>query len=141
MVYVYSFDSSKNTIANQSLDQLNLSVFRHVRLSIPSRLSILRAGKLNYVIVFLAFLTSPFREIWTFKGRLEKPYLRATAVGSYAKFNIVVGVMHRVRITYLRSKTFGLGDVWCWLDDNRDGGKRIESWWNLDNMCEIFQSP
>lgn len=74
------------------------------------------------------------REPWTFRGRLDKPYLLATEPGSYAKFHVEVGVMQRVRVTYLRSKTFGLGDVWCWLDDDHRGGKRVQGWWNQDNM-------
>ena len=74
------------------------------------------------------------RQIWTYQGRNEKPYLRATEPGSYVKFSVEVGVMNRVRITYLRSKTFGLGDVWCWVDDDKKGGTRLPGYWTVDNM-------
>ncbi|KIJ25849.1 hypothetical protein M422DRAFT_38440 [Sphaerobolus stellatus SS14] len=73
-------------------------------------------------------------EMWTYQGRLAKPYLRATEPGSYAKFDVQVGVMNRVRVTYLRSKTFGLGDVWCWIDGNKKGGTRLSGYWNVDNV-------
>ena len=55
--------------------------------------------------------------------------------GSTVKFEVVVGVMRRVRITYLKSKTFGLGDILCWLDNDRQKGTKVVSWWNIDKMC------
>lgn len=58
----------------------------------------------------------------------------AEKIGDYAKFEIEVGVMGRVRITYLRSKTFGLGDVWCWIDDDRVRGVKVVSWWELEQL-------
>ncbi|KIJ41190.1 hypothetical protein M422DRAFT_255694 [Sphaerobolus stellatus SS14] len=71
---------------------------------------------------------------WTYKGRAEKPYLRATEPGASIKFNVEVGIINRVRITYLRSKTFGLGDVWCWVDDNKKEGQRLPGYWNVDHI-------
>lgn len=50
----------------------------------------------------------------------------------------MVGVMKRVRLTHLRSKTFELGDIWCWLDDDKKGGTRIVSWWKVEKMCVFF---
>ncbi|GJJ12747.1 hypothetical protein Clacol_006992 [Clathrus columnatus] len=74
------------------------------------------------------------RTIWTFKGRLDKPYLVAKNPGDFVKFEVLVGTMRRVRITYLKSKTFGLGDVWCWLDDDRAKGTKVSGWWNKENL-------
>lgn len=78
------------------------------------------------------------RKVWTYEKRPDKPYLIANIPGSYVKFYVEVGVMGRVRITYLRSKTFGLGDVWCWIDDDRKGGTKIESWWKLEKLYALF---
>jgi hypothetical protein len=78
------------------------------------------------------------RSRWVYKGNKEKPYLMADEPGAYVKFEVEVGVMGRVRITYLRSKTFGLGDVWCWLDEDKAQGVRVEGWWQLDGMCVFF---
>ncbi|KAF8587434.1 hypothetical protein K439DRAFT_1407534 [Ramaria rubella] len=73
-------------------------------------------------------------EKWAYEGQSEKSYLVARQPGAIIKFNVIAAVMGRVRITYLRSKTFGLGDVWCWLDDNRQKGTRIVSWWKQENI-------
>ncbi|GJJ16093.1 hypothetical protein Clacol_010372 [Clathrus columnatus] len=78
--------------------------------------------------------------IWTFKGRLDKPYLVAKNPGDFVKFEVLVGTMRRVRITYLKSKTFGLGDVWCWLDDDRAKGTKVSGWWNKENLNIARQS-
>lgn len=80
------------------------------------------------------------RERWVFKGQQDKPYLVAREPGSTVKFEVMVGVMKRVRLTHLRSKTFGLGDIWCWLDDDKKGGTRIVSWWKVEKMCVILFS-
>jgi hypothetical protein len=77
------------------------------------------------------------RERWVYEGGKDKPYLIAKEPGSVVKVEVVVGVMGRVRITYLKSKTFGLGDIWCWLDDDREGGKKVVSWWQLENLCAV----
>jgi len=37
----------------------------------------------------------------------------------------------RVMIGYQRSAVLGLGSVWCWVDDDRDGGKMIEGYWQI----------
>ncbi|GJJ16092.1 hypothetical protein Clacol_010371 [Clathrus columnatus] len=72
--------------------------------------------------------------IWTFKGHNDKPYLVAKNPGDFVKFEVVVGTMRRVRITYLKSKTFGLGDVWCWLNNDRAKGTKVSGWWNKENF-------
>jgi hypothetical protein len=37
----------------------------------------------------------------------------------------------RVMIGYQRSATLGLGSVWCWVDDDREGGRMIEGYWAM----------
>ena len=39
----------------------------------------------------------------------------------------------RVRVTYLRGKMFELGDVLCWLDDDREK-EAVVSWWKIEKM-------
>lgn len=88
---------------------------------------------------YLAPIETKGWEVWTYKGDMEKPYLRADKVGDYVKFEVQVGVMGRVRITYLRSKVFGLGDVLCWIDNDREHGTRIVSWWQYEqyNLARV----
>ncbi|GJJ12748.1 hypothetical protein Clacol_006993 [Clathrus columnatus] len=70
--------------------------------------------------------------IWTFKGHNDKPYLVAKNPGDFVKFEVLVGTMRRVRITYLKSKTFGLGEMsgvgWTMIEPkepkSQDGGIR-----------------
>ncbi|KAF8480602.1 hypothetical protein JB92DRAFT_3040853 [Gautieria morchelliformis] len=78
-------------------------------------------------------------ERWVHQEYKDKPYLVGKEPGSIFKVEVTVGPMGRVRITYLKSKTFGLGDAWCWLDDDRKGGKRVVSWWNLEkyNLAQV----
>ena len=35
---------------------------------------------------------------------------------------------------YLRSRKKGLGSMWCWADDERDRGAKVEGYWERD-MC------
>ncbi|KAL0252442.1 hypothetical protein I308_101834 [Cryptococcus tetragattii IND107] len=37
-----------------------------------------------------------------------------------------------ILIGYQRSAKLGLGSVWCWIDDDREGGQRVDGWWKLD---------
>lgn len=84
---------------------------------------------------------------WAPQQRPDKIYIRATEPGSRVAFNVRVGVGRTVRMTYLRSKTFGMGSVWCWVgpkwregatkadeDLGRDKGVRWDGWWNVDVM-------
>ncbi|KAF8511952.1 hypothetical protein BU17DRAFT_54299 [Hysterangium stoloniferum] len=72
-------------------------------------------------------------KLWTHNGNNEKPYLMADKPGDYVKFEVEVGVMQRVRITYLRAKTFGLGNVWCWVDDDQPRTP-VQGWWDIDGI-------
>lgn len=37
----------------------------------------------------------------------------------------------RVLIGYQQSATIGLGSVWCWVDDDKNEGKQINGWWQI----------
>lgn len=38
----------------------------------------------------------------------------------------------RVMIGFQRSATLGLGSVFCWVDDERSEGRRVEGWWEIE---------
>lgn len=66
---------------------------------------------------------------WTHPDFTDKPYLVATVPGSWAKFELrtALGV---VKVYALKSKTFGLGNVECWIGDDRDHSVEVEGWWD-----------
>lgn len=68
-------------------------------------------------------------ERWTWRGDngKEKTYLRATQPGAKLKFDLGA-VTNRVEIYYLRSKTFGLGNLQCTLNGARQA--TMEGWWD-----------
>lgn len=37
----------------------------------------------------------------------------------------------RVLVGYQRSATYGLGSVWCWVDEDRGEGTMIDGWWDI----------
>lgn len=57
----------------------------------------------------------------------EKHYLRATKPGAKVSFELGT-VTSRVELYYLRSKSFGLGNLECKL--NRGHGTVIKGWWD-----------
>ncbi|KAK4689994.1 hypothetical protein P7C73_g97, partial [Tremellales sp. Uapishka_1] len=66
---------------------------------------------------------------WTHPDFLDKPYLVANETGALVRFEMetVVGV---VKIYFLRSKSFGLGNVECWVDSDRDRAVNVLGWWD-----------
>jgi len=85
-------------------------------------------------------LIAPFlRDTWTSPLSPDKQYLRATEIGALIRMEVEVGVMRRVRLTLLKSKSFGLGDVWCWVDDDRKSGKRLQGWWDNPTYVIFFR--
>lgn len=54
--------------------------------------------------------------------------------GARATFSIQVGPMGVVKISYLKSKTFGLGSVKCWVDNNEPAATRVDGWWDEDGL-------
>ncbi|QRW05670.1 capsule structure designer protein [Ceratobasidium sp. AG-Ba] len=68
---------------------------------------------------------------WAWK---EKAYVIAKEPGARVTFAINAGPTGLIRISYLKSKTFGLGSVKCWVDDNEGAARRIDGWWNEDGL-------
>ena len=47
-----------------------------------------------------------------------------------------------VGISFQQSATFGLGSVYCWVDDDVDNGSRVDGWWpikerNMGSVAEV----
>ncbi len=65
---------------------------------------------------------------WCHPDRPDKLYLHANTTGAVFSMDIEtrLGV---IKMYSLRSKTFGLGSVWCWIGDNYDGGVRADGYW------------
>ncbi|WVQ73720.1 hypothetical protein IAR50_003300 [Cryptococcus sp. DSM 104548] len=73
--------------------------------------------------------TSHFRPVYSRHHPIptrEKRYLSSpnTRQNPQAGGSILIG--------YQRSAKLGLGSVYCWVDDERESGKRIDGWWKLD---------
>jgi hypothetical protein len=66
------------------------------------------------------------RRIWSHG---EKHYWISTEPGATISFAFST-VLGEVSLHYLRSKIFGLGNAWCWVDEAKDAGIRLEGWWN-----------
>lgn len=95
-----------------------------------------------------------FREIWSPSQRPDKIYYRANTPGSRITFELITGGgLGDVTITYLRSKTFGMGSVWVWMstpgekvkigdkeeeqtEDNMRNvwGIQMNGWWDVEGM-------
>ncbi|GAW09144.1 capsule structure designer protein [Lentinula edodes] len=72
--------------------------------------------------------------MWSHPQNPGKVWLTAKKPGVKAAFNVQTSALGRVRVTYLRSGSYGLGSVWCWLDDNREKGKRLDGYWTLKDI-------
>lgn len=66
---------------------------------------------------------------WTHPEYTDKPYLIATKPGSWAKFELETG-LGVIKVYALKSKTFGLGNIRCWVDEDKDQSVEIEGWWD-----------
>jgi hypothetical protein len=73
-----------------------------------------------------------YRDHWVHPEHLDKPYLIATEIGGRVTFTLEthLGV---VKMYSLRSKTFGLGTVECWADQERDRSVKVEGYWENGN--------
>ncbi|GFZ43067.1 hypothetical protein JCM24511_00785 [Saitozyma sp. JCM 24511] len=58
-----------------------------------------------------------------------KHYLIADQPGSTITFGFSTQI-GAVRMNFLRSETFGLGSVVCWVDNDRDRGTVLDGYWN-----------
>ncbi|KZT37078.1 hypothetical protein SISSUDRAFT_1129916 [Sistotremastrum suecicum HHB10207 ss-3] len=86
-------------------------------------------------------------EFWTApESKLKKDYYRATVPGSTISFEIQVGPLGRVRVSHLRSKTFGMGSALCWVqvdgvpDAEKKYGRKIEGYWDREGL-NLVDSP
>ena len=68
-------------------------------------------------------------EYWVHPDHLDKPYLVARTPGAKVSFQLEtsVGV---IKLYALKSKTFGLGTIECWVGEDRHQSKRVSGWWD-----------
>ncbi|KIK64252.1 hypothetical protein GYMLUDRAFT_241433 [Collybiopsis luxurians FD-317 M1] len=71
---------------------------------------------------------------WWHPTRPDKVWLTGRKPGVKVAFKVEASTLGRIRLTYLRSKTYGLGSAVCWLDDNRAGGTQMNGWWDVDHI-------
>ncbi|RUS16673.1 SGNH hydrolase-type esterase domain-containing protein [Jimgerdemannia flammicorona] len=66
--------------------------------------------------------------LWNWQG--EKFYIVANEPGANVTFTVSTnqGVVY---LYVLKSKSYSLGDVWCWADDNKEKGTQISGYWTL----------
>ncbi|KAL0250672.1 hypothetical protein I308_102855 [Cryptococcus tetragattii IND107] len=72
-------------------------------------------------------------EYWVHPEHLDKPYLIARTPGARVSFELETSV-GIVKMYALKSKTFGLGTVECWVDEERRKSVRIEGYWDNGNV-------
>lgn len=79
----------------------------------------------------LTAISSRGWEHWVHPDYQDKPYLLAREPGATVTFRLPtsVGV---VKMYSLKSRTFGLGSVECWADDERSRAVRIDGYWDKD---------
>ncbi|KAE8537735.1 hypothetical protein D1P53_005791 [Cryptococcus gattii VGV] len=68
-------------------------------------------------------------EYWVHPEHLDKPYLIARTPGARVRFELETSV-GIVKMYALKSKTFGLGTVECWVDEERRKSVKIEGYWD-----------
>jgi len=73
-------------------------------------------------------------EHWVHPDYQDKPYLMTRTPGAKVTFQLetVLGV---VKMYSLKSKTFGLGTIECWADEDRSESVKIEGYWDNGNAC------
>ncbi|ADV20148.1 hypothetical protein I305_01227 [Cryptococcus gattii E566] len=72
-------------------------------------------------------------EFWVHPEHLDKPYLIARTPGARVSFELETSV-GIVKMYALKSKTFGLGTVECWVDEERRKSVKIEGYWDNGNV-------
>lgn len=70
-------------------------------------------------------------EDWVHPDYLDKPYLVAKRPGAQVSFDLETSV-GRIKMYSLRSRTFGLGTVRCWVDDALDQAVHVAGYWDND---------
>ncbi|KAJ4470802.1 hypothetical protein J3R30DRAFT_3710698 [Lentinula aciculospora] len=72
--------------------------------------------------------------LWSHPKNPGKVWLTARKPGVTVAFRVRTSAWGRVRVTYLRSESYGLGSVWCWVDEQREKGRRLDGWWQQKNI-------
>ncbi|KAJ3876343.1 hypothetical protein F5051DRAFT_411844 [Lentinula edodes] len=72
-------------------------------------------------------------KLWSHQSNPGKVWLTGRKPGVRAAFKIQTSTLGRVRVTYLRSGSWGLGSALCWLDDDREKGQRLDGYWIYTN--------
>ncbi|KGB74594.1 hypothetical protein I307_02196 [Cryptococcus deuterogattii 99/473] len=72
-------------------------------------------------------------EYWVHPEHLDKPYLIARTPGARVSFELETSV-GIVKMYALKSKTFGLGTIECWVDEERRKNVKIEGYWDNGNV-------
>ncbi|KAJ3798565.1 hypothetical protein GGU11DRAFT_780235 [Lentinula aff. detonsa] len=71
--------------------------------------------------------------LWSHPSNPGKVWLTGRKPGARAAFKLHTSALGRVRVTYLRSESWGLGSAWCWIDDDRQNGQRLDGYWKYKN--------
>ncbi|KAJ3762212.1 hypothetical protein EV360DRAFT_79507 [Lentinula raphanica] len=72
--------------------------------------------------------------MWSHPQNPGKVWLTGRKPGVKVAFKVQTSALGRIRVTYLRSESYGLGSAWCWVDDNRNQGKRLDGYWPHKNI-------
>lgn len=89
------------------------------------------------------------RRNWTWDGGWKKKsYVVADKPGARIAFDLRLGEIGRVRVTYLKSHKFGLGKLGCWVERTKDGevvksaNVGLDGYWNEDlNIARYVVRP
>jgi len=73
------------------------------------------------------------RSIWSHPDHPQKVYLKAHEPGSKLTFDIETR-LGTIKLYSLRSKTFGLGSIDCWVDDRKEDKVRADGWWDNGDL-------
>lgn len=75
-------------------------------------------------------------------------YVVADKPGARIAFDLRLGEIGRVRVTYLKSHMFGLGKLACWVEQTKDGEVvksakvGLDGYWKLDlNVAKYVIFP
>lgn len=74
---------------------------------------------------------------WVHADYPDKPYLVARRPGAVVSFELETRVGW-IKMYSLRSKTFGLGTVKCWVDDEIDRAVEVVGWWDNGEVWVSF---
>lgn len=74
-----------------------------------------------------------YRALWSHPDNSQKVYLKADEPGSKLTFEIETR-MGTIKLYSLRSKTFGLGSIDCWVDDRMGDQVRADGWWDHGDL-------